>query len=67
MSQFNRPRAAGINAPAYARYNRTFTKAGVKLDTFNVALGALKALYGNQAAWAAIREARKKTKRKNPR
>lgn len=67
MGRFNRPRAAGIDAPAYARYERVFTKAGVKLDTFNVALGALEAMYGTKAANAAIREARRITKRKNPR
>jgi hypothetical protein len=66
MKRFNRPRAAGIDAPAYARYGRILTQAGVKLDTFNVALAALKAMYGSKAAWAAIREARRITKRRNP-
>ncbi len=66
MKRFNRPIAAGIESPAYARYGTKITKAGVKLNTFRVALGALKAVYGNKAAWAAIREARRVTKRKDP-
>jgi hypothetical protein len=64
MRRFNRPIAAGIESPAFARYGTRITQAGVKLDTFRVALGALKAIYGGKAAWAAIREARRVTKRK---
>jgi len=37
----------------------------VTLDTFRVAVGALKAMYGDKAAWKAIRLARKETRRKN--
>jgi hypothetical protein len=65
--RFSRPRATGIDSPSFARYGSKYTKAGVKLDTFRVALGALKAIYGDKAAWAAIRTARKITKRKSPR
>lgn len=64
MRRFSRPIAAGIEAPAFARYGTRITQAGVKLNTFRVAVGALKALYGNKAAWAAIREARRVTRRK---
>jgi len=64
MTRFSRPIAAGIGSPAFARYDTKITRVGVKVATFNVTLGALKAVYGHKAAWAAIREARRVTKRK---
>jgi len=64
-TRFSRPKSTGIESPASARYNRVHTKIRVTLDTFRVALGALKAMYGDKAAWKAIRLARKETRRKN--
>jgi len=65
MKRFNRPIATGIKNPAFARYGPKQTQVGTRLDTFRVAVGALKAVYGSKAAWAAIRMARKVSKRKN--
>jgi hypothetical protein len=62
--RFSRPIAAGISSPSFARYGPKFMKAGVKLNTYRVALAALKAMYGDKAARAAIETARKVTKRK---
>jgi hypothetical protein len=44
-----RPKSTGIESPASARYNRVHTKIRVTLDTFRVAVGALKAMYGDTA------------------
>jgi hypothetical protein len=64
-TRFNRPKSAGIGSPVSARYNKVLSKVTVTLDTYRLALGALKALYGDKAANKAIRMARKTTHRKN--
>lgn len=57
MTRFNRPRARGGNG--FARYDREWSKIGLRISTKRVAIGALKALYGSRAAAAAIRHAQK--------
>jgi hypothetical protein len=57
MTRFNRPRATGGNG--FARYDREWSKIGLRISTKREAIGALKALYGSRAAAAAIRQAQK--------
>ena len=57
MARFNRPAATGGNA--FARFDRKWAQIGTRLATKRVALAALKALYGDKAAKAAIRAAQK--------
>ncbi len=54
MSRFSRPTVTG--GSSFARYNHTWSQIGIRINTKRVALGALKALYGDAAAWAAIRK-----------
>ena len=42
---------------SHARYDWMWAQFGIKINTKQVAIGALKALYGVKAANAAIREA----------
>ena len=62
MTRFSRPGAAG--GRGYAHYDYEWSQIGVRISTKQVAVGALKALYGPRAAAAAIREAQKVSGRK---
>jgi hypothetical protein len=55
--RFSRPAATGGNA--FARYNYEWSQVGVRINTKRVAIGALKALYGAEAARRAIRLAQR--------
>jgi hypothetical protein len=60
--RFSRPQATGGNG--YARYNYEWSQIGIRISTKRVALGALKALYGPEAARRAIRVAQRVSKKK---
>ena len=55
MTRFSRPRATG--GRGFAHYDYAWSQIGLRISTKRVAMGALKALYGVQAARAAIRKA----------
>ena len=57
MRQYSRPTATG--GTVFARYDYQWSQIGLKINTKVVAIGALKALYGQKAADAAIREAQR--------
>lgn len=57
MRRFSRPSVTG--GKSFARYDYRWSRIGIRIDTKQVAVGALKALYGIKAANAAIREAKK--------
>jgi hypothetical protein len=53
--RFSLPTVKG--GTSHARYDWTWAQFGIKINTKQVALGALKAMYGVKAANVAIREA----------
>ena len=55
--RFSRPKATGGHG--YAQYAYGWSKIGLRISTKRVAVGALKALYGSEAARAAIRTAQR--------
>jgi hypothetical protein len=57
MRQFSKPTASG--GASFARYDYEWSRIGLRISTKQVAVGALKALYGIRAANAAIREAQR--------
>jgi hypothetical protein len=62
MTRFNRPQRTG--GRAFARYDYKWASLGAIIPTKRVAVAALKALYGEKAAWKAIRLAEKESGKK---
>ena len=57
MKRINHPRATG--GKALAEYGYRWARISAKLDVRRVAVQALTAMYGEEAARAAINEARR--------
>ena len=57
MTRFNRPRVTG--GRGFAHYDYKWSEIGLRISTKRVAMAALKAFYGVNAAKAAIREAQR--------
>jgi len=51
-------------ATGFAQYDYKWSRIGLKISTKQIAIGALKALYGEKAARGAIREAERLSGRK---
>lgn len=62
MKRFNRPTTTG--GSSYARYAYKWSQIGLRISTKHLAFAGLKALYGVRAAEAAIREARRVSRKK---